>query len=156
MKKINSIFLCAPFTSFISNTSSLIDETYKKWLMQIINYFQRKTNILYNSHIREKWGAEILNPKDALYIDFSEIKITDLVVAYIGDPPSSGVLMELGFAAALNKPIIIFTEDNKLIPYFTRGLDGWTDANVIYFNDLNDLFNKLDQFFLTECKLLFG
>jgi nucleoside 2-deoxyribosyltransferase len=92
----------------------------------------------------------MLSPKEAIKVDFGEILIADCLVAYIGNPPSSGVLMELGFAASIKKPIIIFTENDNLIPYFARGLEAWTDTHIINFDDFSDLCNKFDKVLISE------
>ena len=147
MKKVNSIFLCAPYTNTIDDSTELINEAYKSWLTEIISYLRRKSDTLYNSHTREEWGAKLSSPKEAVMIDFAQISSADYVVAYIGDPPSSGVLVELGFAASLKKPIIIFTESGKLIPYFAQGLKAWTNVTEISFDNLDDLFKKLENAF---------
>ena len=144
-KKVNSIFLCAPYTQTIDNSTQLINDSYKGWLTEIINYLRQKTDVLYNSHTREEWGAKISSPKEAVEIDFTQISQSDYVVAYIGTPPSPGVLTELGFAACLKKPIVIFTENSNPIPFFQQGLEAWTNVRFVCFDNTKDLFEKIDN-----------
>ena len=147
MNKFNSIFLCAPYTFTIDSKTNLINETYKAWLQKIIDYLQQKVDILYNSHTREEWGVKLSSPKEAVSIDFAEIRIADCIIAYIGNPRSIGVSVELGFAAAHKKPIFILNEKDDEVPYFVQGLEAYTNVKLINFEDLNDLFIKLDKEF---------
>ena len=145
--KMDSIFFCAPYIKKIDNETKLINEEFKDWLSKIIEYFKKNIQNVNNSHVREEWGANIYPPSDAIRHDFSDIRNADCVIAYIGNPPSSGVLVELGFAAAIKKPIVIFTENKQLIPYFVLGLNNWTNTKIIVFDSLEDLFDKFNQEF---------
>ena len=145
--KIKSIFLSAPYTFLMDKKTKLLDESYKKWLEQILDYLSSKAPNIYNSHQREEWGAKIFDPQKAIETDFNEIAHSDCVVAHIGDPPSSGVLMELGFAASLNKTIIIFAAHGQPIPYLAQGLGQWTNTQYVYYYSEDDLFEQLDLLF---------
>jgi len=150
-KQNRSIFLAAPYTGLLTK-QGLIDSTHKAWLLEIINYFEKNNISVFNSHKREHWGGNLYAPSDAIKADFDGISNADCIVATIGEPqspPSPGVLMELGFAAALKKPIVIFIRGNKNeqlegIPYLARGLPAYTNVKIIYFKTNNDLFREFD------------
>jgi nucleoside 2-deoxyribosyltransferase len=139
------IFLSAPYTIHIDSDTGLIQDNFRAFLQKIIDYFQNRNIEVVSAHLREEWGADIYTPEKAIVSDFSSIIDVDFIVAYIGVPPSPGVLMELGFAASLKKRIFIIAKKNEPIPYLAQGLNEWTQTEFIYFNEISDLFLKCDK-----------
>ena len=67
------------------------------------------------------------------------------ILAYIGFPPSSDVLLKLGYAVASKKTIVIFAEDEASLPYFVRGLVVYDNVQIMYFNDAKHLFDQITK-----------
>lgn len=122
------IFFAAPFTKIINNENGLVDPQFKVWINKIVQEFRSSGHNVFLAHEREEWGAKLDSPEKALKLDWEEIEKSDVVLAYIGNPPSPGVQMELGYASALRKPIVVFSVNNEEIPYLTKGLSAVTNA----------------------------
>ena len=78
-------------------------------------------------------------------ITIDSIRNCDLLVAYLGDPLSYGVQMELGFAAAFEKPIIVIHESHINPPYLVNGLGGITRFSNVTFNNEAELLDQLHK-----------
>jgi len=144
------MFLSAPYTIHIDSDTGLIQDNFRTFLQEIIDYFQNRGIEVVSAHSREEWGADIYSPNKAIVSDFNSITDVDFLVAYIGVPPSPGVLMELGFAASKKKRIIILVEKGESIPYLAQGLNEWTQTEFIYFDKINDLLSTFDKMIYGE------
>ena len=140
------IFLAAPYTLCIDKKTGIIKQNHKSWLNDIISFLESKNVEIISAHRRERWGENIYSPEDAIYADFKSLDEVDMLFAFIGNPPSSGVLMELGYAASRQKKICIFFNNETPVPYLAQGLNRWTDTAFIEYSNFESLkveFNKL-------------
>jgi len=111
----------------------------------LINYFERKGYEVHNSHAREKWGEDFMKPEVCAPLDYDGVKRADLIVAIPGDPPSGGVHIELGWASALGKKIIILLSCNEKYSNLVLGLNRITDVSYVNLYDSGDRFCGLDN-----------
>jgi len=82
-------------------------------------------------------------PHEFTPLDLKQIKECDLVIAYVGHQPSS-VYVELGWASALEKKIIILTEQPiSQLPPLVQELSTITEAITISSKDEKELLKKL-------------
>jgi len=137
------IFLAAPFTGKIDPATQLIEQSYRVWLESIIQDLESEGHSVTGAHIREHWGAKLEPPEVAIQNDFNSVRECDLAIAYLGNPPSPGVQMELGFAIAFKKPIIIIHEKQSTPPYLVKGIRKLTLASEIAFTDRDQLLKSL-------------
>ncbi|WP_269147326.1 nucleoside 2-deoxyribosyltransferase [Planococcus antarcticus] len=81
-------------------------------------------------------------------MDFKEISICDLFVAFPGSPASPGTHIEIGWASALNKPIILLLEEEKDYAFLIKGLG--TVANVTFIRYLKeeDYLSQIEKLYL--------
>lgn len=140
-----NIFLAAPFTGKIDPVTQRIEQSYRSWLESIISKLVKSGHIVTNAHMREEWGAKLEPPEKAIRNDFSLVRDCDLVVAYLGNPPSDGVQMELGFAATFGKPIILICEAECSVPYLVDGLGALTQFSKLSFRDRDHLLEQLNE-----------
>ena len=77
--------------------------------------------------------------------DFEEIKDSDLLIAIPGDPPSGGVHIELGWASAMNKNIIILLEKGKRYCDLANGLAIVANVKYIRYKEIRDCFPEIDK-----------
>ena len=90
-----------------------------------------------------KWGNGNLSPEEVGRKSLEELKKADLLVAY--PEQSVGVNIELGWASAFNKKILILINETSRISVMHSGLKGVTDSNIIRFRDVMDLRTKLRE-----------
>jgi hypothetical protein len=125
-----SVFLGGPFTGIIDPGKSQIRDFDQARYEEIIAFLEKCGCAVHNAHRRGHWGASFLTPKECTRLDWEEIKASDLFIAFPGDPPSPGTHIEIGWAAAFGKPIILLLEEGGEYAFLVRGLR--TVACVIY------------------------
>jgi nucleoside 2-deoxyribosyltransferase len=98
----------------------------------LIAHLESRRYVVHNAHRREEWGERFLSPSECTALDHSEISGCDLFVAFPGYPASPGTHIEIGWASALGKPIILLLESGCEYAFLVRGLH--TVADVTYVN----------------------
>lgn len=140
-----NIFLLAPLTDKIDPATKLVKKSYRDWLESIIKMLKENGHSIVCAHIREDWGEKLEPPEIAIVNDYNSTENCDLIIAYLGNPPSPGVQMELGFAISLKKPILVLHENQAKIPYLVNGISQLTKASIIDFVDKAELLEKLKR-----------
>ena len=140
------VFLAAPFTQLVrrENGTDTIG-SFKAVLQGVIELFESKNLHVFNAHRREAWGQSLENPKQALSRDLEEMARADLVVAIVGSPPSPGVQLELGYAIAFQKPILVLCKRGDFVPYLNGGLDAVTPSKFLEYDhesQISDLLRR--------------
>lgn len=120
------IFLSTPISAFSAN------QDYTEYRQQVLNFISvlREKNIVYS----EIEGISKLNyydkPSDALSKDLDIIEKSEVFVIHHPFRMQTSALMELGYAIALNKRIIIIGNREDL-PYLALGLPEKTSNALI-------------------------
>jgi hypothetical protein len=83
-------------------------------------------------------GADFLSPEECTRLDFSEIRDCDVFVAYPGDPASPGTHIEIGWAAAFGKPIVLLLEEGATYAFLVRGLNAVADVRYVRYSRAGD------------------
>ncbi|MFG2134826.1 hypothetical protein ACGFNV_44755 [Streptomyces sp. NPDC048751] len=69
---------------------------------------------VFNAHQNEQWGRGWLAPEVCTPADFLAMSNADVMCVIAGDPPSPGVMVEIGWASALGVPIVLLQEGDSL------------------------------------------
>jgi nucleoside 2-deoxyribosyltransferase len=142
------IFLAGPFKALVDKKTKTMNAVDIALFMTIIVYFENKGWTVHCAHRREKWGKEFMTPRECTSIDFSEIKKCDYFVAFPGSPASPGTHVELGWASALGKPIILLLEKQKEYAFLVQGLDEISPVTTIEYEgkiDPSTIENAINQ-----------
>lgn len=144
------IFLAAPFTGFCKKETGTFDPKVRRVLQRVIKLLTGMGHNVVSAHVRENWGRNLMPPSKLTPLDMKLIEECDLVIAYISDMPS-GVYVEIGWASAFKKKIVILTDQpvSKLSPLI-QGLHNVTDTRIITFKNENELTVKLTAY-LQKC-----
>jgi hypothetical protein len=125
------VFFAAPFTQLIESASGVVAATWRDELRSMYDALVRRGHSVFLAHEREAWGEQLMTPQTCTPLDYAEMQAADVVCAYVGNPPSHGVHIELGWASSMRKPILILTDDGV---QYTPLLWGLGDvANTTYF-----------------------
>ena len=130
MKKI---FLAGPFKALVNKDTQIMSDEHIGPFSAIINHFEDKGWSVHCAHKREKWGREFMTPAECTTIDYEEISKCDYFVAFPGVPASPGTHIELGWASAMKKRIILLLEEGQEYAYLVQGLDEITSIKKIYY-----------------------
>jgi hypothetical protein len=133
------VFLSAPLTQYVldENPSSL--DNFRGHWGRIAKALERNGHDVFSAHQREAWGADLDSPESALKADVAGLLASELIIAYVGNPASPGVQMELGYAIATHKQVLVFIDYDQTEPYLVRGLEAWPHAEVIEIADLSGI-----------------
>lgn len=135
------IFLAFPFT-FKLQGKGLLPGEYILELTQLKKGLEKMGHTVKMAHEREKWGEELLPPEICTKLDFDDISKSDLVVAYPGNPPSGGVHIELGWASALGKQIIIIKKNKDSYSPLVLGLHTVAPIKTVTYESLPQLVEQ--------------
>src|SRR5690606_19394486 len=105
--------LAGSFRSLMDPRSGEMDKRFRKQYEELIEFFESKGYTVHNAHKREKWGKAFMTPEECTKIDFEEIRSCDYFVAFPGSPPSPGTHIEIGWASAFGKHILLLLEHGQ-------------------------------------------
>ncbi len=107
------IFLAAPFTRYLKDDG--FDSHAFEQITQLLLMLRKHGYTVFSAHEREEFGDQLMSSELCTRLDFEEMTQCDIVVAIMSDN-SYGVCVELGWASAFNKPIILVNSDKKPCP----------------------------------------
>jgi hypothetical protein len=125
------IFLAFPFTQHLKRGGDgtwHFDAHVQAFLLRIEAALCSAGHSVFLSHRRESFGANLWAPDRAAVFDFLEMQRANCVVAFPGT--SYGVHIEIGWASAMNKPVILVAEESESTPLLT-GLGYGADVRVV-------------------------
>lgn len=125
------IFLAAPYSQFMDSATGSLAAPWRERLDALRLSFQKRGASVFNAHHNESWGKGWLAAEVCTPIDHRAIRHADVVCAVLGDPPSGGVLIELGWASAFQVPCLIVLPTNRLITPLVKGLKTLVAADYV-------------------------
>jgi len=141
------IFLAAPFKALVNNENNAMQDSDRKRIEDLISFFEGKGYLVHNAHKREAWGKNFMQPEECTYIDYHEIEKCDLFVAFPGIPASPGTHIEIGWASAFRKKIVlILSENQENYAYLVRGLYSVSDVKYIIYNSDDECLSELAKY----------
>ena len=138
------IFLGAPFTQDINENTKIMSSQKTNIITGLMEYLENRGHVVKNAYSREKFGKDLMHPLVCTKKDFNEVKNCDLFLAIVGNPPSGGVHIELGWASALDKKIILLLHEGFDYSPLVSGLSSVTNAKIIRFKNEKDIPRLLD------------
>ncbi|MER5974288.1 MULTISPECIES: hypothetical protein [unclassified Streptomyces] len=107
------VFLAAPYTQWMDWSTGELDPGRKKYLQTLRQAFIDRGHAVFNAHQNEQWGKAWLAPEICTPADFLAVANADVMCVIVGDPPSPGVMIEMGWASALGVPIVLLQEGDS-------------------------------------------
>ena len=131
------IFVAFPFSQLIEEKTGLVHNEYIDFLDKLRKTILEEGHDVFLAHYRENWGKELMGPMECTPDDFLKMKGTDLVLAFPGCPISGGVHIELGWASALGKRLVLFLKDKWEYSPLVMGISTITQAETYFYDELN-------------------
>ena len=148
-----NIFLGGPITNIL-DSSGLVKKQFRNEVEGIIRYLCEHKYTIFSAHETERYGEETskFTNMDILRRDFSWMEKCDLYIAYYASMKkeilrSDGTNIEIGWAYALNNPIIVIC-DFLLVSQLSLILQGMlqTKAANLFCGELGeDLIAMIQQ-----------
>ena len=142
MKKV---FFAAPFYQWLMHDSRLMAPRQRAFVEDVIALIENHDCQVFNAHRREAYGADWMSPTECSHLDLIQIKESENMVAVPGSPPSGGVQVELGWASALGKPILLLLEHHETYSSLVEGLPAVAPVRVVRYRDTDHCLELLPE-----------
>jgi nucleoside 2-deoxyribosyltransferase len=123
------VFLACPITGQLLPSTGTVKPEYRRFVEGLRHTILTVADSVFLAFEREDWGHKLMAGDKCAPLDFREMQRCDLVVAYPGT--SCGVAVELGWASALGKPIVLLLADDVSYSPLVEGLPTIADVERI-------------------------
>lgn len=128
------IFVATPIAGFQDETQMA---EYRKSLLPFFNSIKQHHDV-YAEIIRIRSQNDYDSPEDSAKIDFQLINKCDVFILHYPHKITTSALIELGYAIALNKKVIIVVDKLETLPFIGRGLPNVCDnVSTIFYDNLD-------------------
>ncbi len=148
---MTKIYISAPFKTFTNDIENRFygvfsDKDYQEFLESVDDFLIKRGFETCLPHRDEGlWGETYILPEDIAKICFRRIRDCDIVLCFPGT--SRGVHIEVGYAAALHKEIVVLLLEGERESTLLRGLDKVTAFKVERYSTKNEAMQILDRIF---------
>jgi nucleoside 2-deoxyribosyltransferase len=140
---LNEVFVAGPFWQAIDEKTGRVGSSVMTELNSVMQFFEELGCVVHNAHRRESWGEKFLECHEYTPLDLEEIRKSDLLVAFPGVPASPGTHVELGWASALGKPIILLLERGAAYAGLVEGLKYVALVEEVFFTSVDEILDGL-------------
>lgn len=136
-----NIFLAAPMSSLESEAEYT---TFRNSILSFSSFLRSKGFTVFSEIEAISSQSSYDSPADSARKDFDAIKKSDIFILVHQKKVQTSALMELGYALALGKTIVIIYKENTL-PYLALGLPEMaSNVSLIKLNEWNEkLFSNV-------------
>lgn len=142
---LTTVFVAGPFFKLIDPATGQMPHRQRERFEKLIDHFESSGCRVFNAHKREKWGEVFLEPGEFTRLDYDEIAASDVVVAVPGPPASLGTHIELGWASALGKPVVLLLERDEDYAMMLYGLQRIVSTVIVQTDDGYFEMSALDE-----------
>ncbi len=107
MKRYRKIFIACPISKYLIDGG--MDQEFAEFVRPIYHLCRDYARDVFFALEREKYGAAVMDGQTCTPLDYRAMIDADLILAIPED--SMGVAVELGWASALNKDILLVLEE---------------------------------------------
>ncbi|HEX3479154.1 MAG TPA: hypothetical protein VHT91_29220 [Kofleriaceae bacterium] len=122
------VFMACPITGLVDPKRHELPSDYEQFIRELYQFLRFRADRVFLALDREGWGKALMPAEVCTPLDFAEMQRCSVMVAYPGR--SFGVGVELGWASALGKPIILLLEPTLPPSPLVDGLFCLPGANV--------------------------
>jgi nucleoside 2-deoxyribosyltransferase len=148
-KKGHKVFLSARLTKAIKK-DGIFDPGTRQAVSAVVNRLKEKGLTVFSAHLVEDFGQTKVEPEEFAPRDFKEICEADSVVVLFDEPISAGTCIEIGWATALQKPVVVFSPEVFYIATeapMLLGLRQISKVRIERYKDVESLLAKVDGYF---------
>lgn len=127
------IFIACPISKHFEKNK--MDEDYQIFIKKLYRYIKEKYKNVFLALEREKYGQEKMSGEVCTPLDYKEMKDTDILLAIPED--SMGVAIEIGWASAFHKNIILILDKKYKVSPLVENIDTVTNCKKVYIDTTN-------------------
>ncbi|MGK4578866.1 nucleoside 2-deoxyribosyltransferase [Kitasatospora sp. HPMI-4] len=142
---VRSLFLAGPFIQLLDPATGEMPDGARAPFDLLIKHFEAQGISVHNAHRREAWGAQLMRPEQCTGLDQEEIRKADVFVAIPGFPPSPGTHIEVGWASAFDKPIVLLLERGREYTFLIQGLHTVATVEYVVYTDIAASLSAVDK-----------
>ncbi len=121
------VFIACPISKHFDK--GIVEESYKKFIEELYNELKNNYREVFLALEREKYGKARMEGHICTPLDFKEMKDADLLIAIPED--SMGVAVEIGWASALKKEIVVVLDKKYKTSPLIENINTITKSNNI-------------------------
>jgi len=115
------LFVAAPMTGLTRRDDYAEVRCQTLWLIGHLKSSLPEVRSVYYAGEGVRDEAHLALPDDAMSLDLAALKAARVFLLHYPRAVVSGALVELGYAMALRKPVVIVAREIKDLPFFLRG-----------------------------------
>lgn len=144
---IRNVFIGGPFFKIVDPETGTMPPHEVQLIEGLITHFENLGAAqIINAHKRERWGTAFMEPPVYTKLDYEGVATSDLVVTMPGcRPPSLGSHIEIGWASALGKPMVLLVEPDGEYSGMIQGLHSLTPTVIVHLVNRQVDFAALDR-----------
>lgn len=139
MENKKEIMLACPIGKYL--TKDGIDKTFEQAIKEIYSLIQQYTQRIAFSLRREDYGRNKMWGDVCTPLDFNDVRNCKYIIAFPED--SGGVAVELGWASAWQKELLVFVDEKYRTSELIKFIDLVTPAKVVKINTSNGYQNVM-------------
>jgi hypothetical protein len=124
------IFIACPITKFFLNGRKL-DEDFEFFIKEVRKVCLSRSERVFLALDRELYGEALMDPLECVPLDYQELVEADDIIAFPED--SLGVAVEMGWASAFRKRMLVFTDQRFAYSSLIKAIDSVSPARVVQF-----------------------
>lgn len=127
------MFIACPISKYL--TEDGIDNNFEIFIKDIIQFCRQYFKEVYIALEREEFGKKKMYGSDCTIPDYEAIKESDVLLAIPED--SMGVSIEIGWASALKKEVIVLLDKNYKQTELCKAINSITPGTTINIDTTN-------------------
>lgn len=144
------LFIACPISKYL--TEDGIDTNFEIFIKEVVKFCKKYFKNVFIALEREEYGKKKMYGSLCTSLDFKELQQSDVLLAIPED--SMGVSVEIGWASALKKEVIVITDSKyrqselcKSINCITPGEAINIDSTNGYDKEIKNIYSILEQYF---------
>jgi len=137
------IFVTGPLKRTLDETGKM-NQKYIEKIKRLRMFLEAKGHDVFIPHEVDDFYKSF-NPVNVVKTDYNEIRNSDIVIAYPDYPPSGGACVELGWATAFFKRVIVLYKKDKKYSPLLSSIDKLERVQPITYETDEEGFEKLEE-----------
>lgn len=128
------VLIGGPLTSLV-DAEGRMDAAHRRRYETLIEFFSSRGWGVLSAHREEGWGSAIVSPEECTSRDYEWMLQCDLFVAFPGAPASPGTHVEIGWASAMKRPMILLLEEGHTHAFLVTGIGTVATARFLPYRE---------------------